>query len=32
MANATAEQKIHIYFVVYRNMMTKTNYRDVSVN
>ena len=32
MANATAEQQIHIYFVVYRNMITKTNYRDVSVN
>ena len=32
LANATAEQQIHIYFVVYRNMMTKTNYRNVSVN
>ena len=27
-----AEQQIHIYFVVYRNMITKINYRDVSVN
>ena len=32
LANATAEQQIHIYFVVYWNMITKTNYRDVSVN
>ena len=32
LANATAEQQIHIYFLVYRNMITKTNYRDVSVN
>ena len=32
LANATAEQQIHIYFVVYRNMITKTNYRDASVN
>ena len=32
LANATAGQQIHIYFVVYRNMITKTNYRDVSVN
>ena len=32
LANATAEQQIHIYFVVYRNMITKINYRDVSVN
>ena len=29
---ANTEQQIHIYFVVYRNMITKTNYRDVSVN